>query len=131
MNDEDETFSKTFTGTEGQGEEKDDPPVLREENAPDPTGSEKKRKSTMAAEAGMMMWGGDDDDDTPPVPKYGGMVRIKNNKPGYADEVFAWSGTDPDASTVMMYSWSVALKAWTIGLKDIKEGGTRIQRTNP
>ena len=56
---------------------------------------------------GLMMWGGDSDDDTPPVPKFGGMIRIKNPKQGCDDEIFAWSGTDPDAPKVMMYSWSV------------------------
>ena len=128
--DDEEVFTEArgdILPTMGGDTDPDDPPALRTEGNPDPK-IEKKRKLEIAAEkAGMMMWGGDEDDDTPPVPKFGGMVRIKNNKPGNADEIFAWSGTDPDAETVMMYSWSVALKGWTIDVKDVKKGGTRIQ----
>ena len=114
--DDEEVFTEArgdILPTMGGDTDPDDPPALRTEIA--------------AEKAGMMMSGRDDDDDTPPVPKFGGMVRIKNNKPGNADEIFAWSGTDPDAETVMMYSWSVALKGWTINVKDVKKGGTRIQ----
>ena len=126
MSDEEGSFIEAQEDEEPATLEQE-PPTLQTEEDPE-TKSEKKRKLETATEkAGMIMWGGDDDNDTPPVPKFGGMVRIRNNKPGYADEVFAWSGTDPDADTVMMYSWSVEHIGWTIDIKDIKKGGTRIQ----
>lgn len=77
--------------------------------------------------ADMMMWGGDVDDDTPPVPTFGGLVRLKNPKHGYDDEIFAWSGTDPDAPKVMMYSWNVKAKGWSLPKLQFKKGGTKIQ----
>ena len=79
------------------------------------------------ADEDLMMWGGDVDDDTPPVPTFGGMMRIKNPKQGCDDEIFAWSGTDPDAPKVMMYSWNVQVKGWTLSKAQFKAGGTKIQ----
>ena len=54
-------------------------------------------------------------------------MRIKNPKQGCDDEIFAWSGTDPDAPKVMMYSWSVQMKGWTLAKALFKQGGTQIQ----
>ena len=104
--DDEQKFEETMTGDDEE----------------EPTG--KKQGETID---GLMMWGGDNDDDTPPVPKFGGMVRIKNPKQGCDDEIFAWSGTDPDAPKVMMYSWSVKVKGWTLPTAQFKKGGTKIQ----
>lgn len=79
------------------------------------------------AKVEMVMWGDDDDDDDfPPTPIFGGLVRIKAMKKGYDDEIFPFSGTDPD-SQVMSYSWDTDIKAWTFPFDKMIKGGTKIQ----
>ena len=107
--DDEQGFEETMTGDDDEDDE--DEPGKAEKTDPEE----------------MMMWGGDVDDDTPPVPTFGGLVRIKNPKQGCDDEIFAWSGTDPDASKVMMFSWSVKLKGWTLPKAQFKKGGSKIQ----
>ena len=72
----------------------------------------------------MMLW----DDGTTlsiPVPTYGGIMKIPS-KDGKADDIFAWSGTDPD-SDIMTYSWDQVLNRWTIPKDKYVEGAARIQ----
>lgn len=72
----------------------------------------------------MMLW----DDGTTlsiPVPTYGGIMKIPS-KDGKTDDIFAWSGTDPD-SDIMTYSWDQVLNRWTIPKDKYVEGAARIQ----
>jgi uncharacterized protein YnzC (UPF0291/DUF896 family) len=72
----------------------------------------------------LMLW----DDGTSlsiPVPTYGGIMKIPS-KDGKTDDIFAWSGTDPD-SEIMTYSWDQVLNRWTIPKDKYVEGAARIQ----
>ena len=67
----------------------------------------------------MMLW----DDGTTlsiPVPTYGGIMKIPS-KDGKTDDIFAWSGTDPDLD-IMTYSWDQVLNRWTIPKDKYVEG---------
>lgn len=71
------------------------------------------------------------DDDTVnfiPIPAFGGIMMMpgggKDSK--IKDEVFAWSGTDPDID-VMTFSWDQKTSTWTFPKEKYLEGVARIQ----
>ena len=60
---------------------------------------------------GMMGWE-EDDISFLPIPKFGGIMKMaRNDSADGKVEYLAWSGTDPE-STTMTYSWDIAIKSW-------------------
>ena len=118
----------TTTGGETTGDDDEDfEETMSNDEDNDEEGNTDEEGSVGKPKEDFMMWGGDVDDDSPPTPTFGGLMRIKNPKKGCDDEIFAWSGTDPDTPKVMMYSWSVSAKGWTLPKSQFKKGGTKIQ----
>ena len=60
---------------------------------------------------GMMGWE-EDDISFLPVPKFGGIMKMaRNDSADGKVEYLAWSGTNPE-STTMTYYWDITIKSW-------------------
>jgi hypothetical protein len=60
---------------------------------------------------GMIGWE-EDDISFLPISKFGGIMKMaRNDSADGKVEYLAWSGTDPE-STTMTYSWDIAIKSW-------------------
>ena len=89
-----------------------------EESIGDDVGSEGLSVSTtltkteaLQAKGSMMGWE-EDDISFLPVPKFGSIMKMaRNDSSEGMVEYLAWSGMDPE-STTMMYSWDIAIKSW-------------------
>ena len=82
----------------------------------DDVGGEELSVSTRLTKAealqakGMMGWE-EDDISFIPIPKFGGIMKMaRNDSADGKVEYLAWSGTDPE-STTMTYSWDIAIKS--------------------